>query len=230
MPTSFWEAAGHHTERGGWWVRAFSEELTKKCTGCRRIGPAGQLEREGCTDCKTTPNKQRRKKEIRAKRKTDRPKIKQTLGLVMRTALPEEIEKMYSHNLISDTTLTLPHIQGCLEELMQEMGMSLEDPPTESSAYYPIHLWFTAPELGHPLIIDKHARYLHPLVGPFLREYLSSYDGGDDDDDEMGHLYTGHGDIRTLARNMLDSWDIDLEEIDETDTGCMPSQFLRTRR
>jgi len=45
----------------------------------------------------------------------------------------------------------------------------------------------------------------------------------------MGHLYTGHGDIRTLARNMLDSWDIDLGEIDEAD-GRMPSQFLRTRR
>ena len=41
-------------------------------------------------------------------------KLQQTLGLVMRSALPEEIEKIYHHNLISDSTLTLPHIQLCL--------------------------------------------------------------------------------------------------------------------
>jgi len=28
----------------------------------------------------------------------------------------------------------------------------------------------------------------------------------DDDDDEMGHLYTGLGDTRVLARTMLEDW------------------------
>ena len=230
MPISFWEEAGHHTDRGGWWVRACSEELTKKCTRCRRIWPAGQLEREGCTDCKETSHKHKQKKEILAKCKTGRPKIKQTLGLVMRIALPEEIEKMHNHNLISDSTLILPHIQSCLEDMMQEMGMSLVDSPTESSSHDPIYLWFTTPELGHPLIVDNHERYMHPLVGPFLREYLSSYDGVDDDDDAMGHLYTGHGNTRTLARSMLDSWDMDPEDTDEINLRSVPPQFLRSHR
>jgi len=37
----------------------------------------------------------------------------------------------------------------------------------------------------------------------------------DDDDDEMGHLYTGSGDTRTLARSMLDTWDMDHDDADE---------------
>ena len=39
-------------------------------------------------------------------------------------------------------------------------------------------------------------------MGPFLREYLSRHEDIDDDDDEMGHLYTGLDDIRVLARTM----------------------------
>ena len=65
----------------------------------------------------------------------------------------------------------------------------------------------TAPELGHPLIDDNHDRPLHPLVGPFLREYLSRHEDMDDDDNEMGHLYTGLGDTRVLARTMLEDWE-----------------------
>jgi len=42
IPLSFWEGASHQTDRGGWWVRAFSEEPTSKCgrLKCRRIWPA----------------------------------------------------------------------------------------------------------------------------------------------------------------------------------------------
>ena len=72
---------------------------------------------------------------------------------------------------------------------MQEMGIWAADLTPA-----PIHLWFTAPELGHPLINDKYDSALHPRVGPFLREYLSRHEDMDDDDDEMGHLYTGLGD------------------------------------
>jgi len=48
----------------------------------------------------------------------------------MRSALLEEIEKISYHNLISDSTLTLPHIQSCLEDMMQDMGISATDAPT----------------------------------------------------------------------------------------------------
>jgi len=58
----------------------------------------------------------------------------------MRSALPEEIEKAFSHNLISDFTLTLPHIQRCLEDMMQEMGISAADAPTNGVTSVPIRL------------------------------------------------------------------------------------------
>ena len=99
----------------------------------------------------------------------------------------------------SDSTLTLPHIQLSLEDVMQEMDLSAADAPTSGVASSPIRLWFTTPDLGHPLIDDNHDRPLHPLVGPFLRGYLSRHEDMNDDDDDMGHLYTGLGDTRVLA-------------------------------
>jgi len=52
----YWEAASHLADRGGWWVRALSEELTSMCVKCRQIWPAHQLAKEGCTDCKANPH------------------------------------------------------------------------------------------------------------------------------------------------------------------------------
>ena len=76
----------------------------------------------------------------------------------MRSALPEEIEKIFFLNLILDSTLTLPHIQRYLDDLMQSMGTSATDAPTSWVTPVPIRLWFTAPELGH-LLIDDHISY-----------------------------------------------------------------------
>jgi len=103
---SFWEEASQQTDRGGWWIRALSEELTSKCVKCKRIWPALQLAKEGCTDCKVNPHR----KQISLKKKGARPKLQRTLGVVLRLALPEEIEKIFHHNRILDSTLTLPHI------------------------------------------------------------------------------------------------------------------------
>jgi len=97
IPLSFWEGAGHQTDRGGWWVRALSEELTSKCGKCKRIWPALLLAKEGCTDCKVD----RLWRQTSPKKKTGaKPKLQQTLGLVMWWALPEEIEKICQDNLI----------------------------------------------------------------------------------------------------------------------------------
>ena len=198
---SFWEGACHQTSRGGWCLRVLSEELISKCGKCKRIWPAHQLAKDGCTSCKaSTRRRQASLKNI----KGAKAKLQQTLGLVMQSALPEEIEKNYNHNLISesDSTLTLPHIQLCLEDMMQEMDKLAADAPTSGVTSSPIRLWYTAPEMGHPLIDDNRDRPLHPLVGPFLRDYLSRHEDMDDDDDEMGHLYTGLDDTRVLARTM----------------------------
>ena len=155
----------HQTDQGGWWVRAPSEELTSKCGKCKRTWPALQLAKEGCTDCKANPH---RRQISPKKKKGAKPKLQQTLGIVMRSALPEEIEKIFHHNL-SDFTVTLLHIQRCLQDIMQEMCISAADAPTSWVTLVPMCLWFTAPEVGHPLIDDNHDRPLHPVVGPFLR-------------------------------------------------------------
>ena len=48
----------------------------------------------------------------------------------------------------------------------------------------------------------------------------------DDDDDEMGHPYTGLGDIRVLARTMLEDWETEPAVYDddqsETASNCHP--------
>jgi len=158
-------------------VRGLSEELTSKCGKCKRIWPAHQLAKDGCTGCKaSTLQRQASPK----KKKGAKINLQQTLGLVMQSALPEEIEKICHHNLISHSTLTLPHIQRCLEDMMQEMCITATDAPTSGVPPIPIPLWFTAPELGNPPIENKHDRPLHPLVGPFLREYLSRREDIDD--------------------------------------------------
>jgi len=156
--------------------------------------------------------------------------LHQTLGLVMRLVLPEEIEKICLHNLDSDTILTLPHIQHCLEDMMQEMGISTADAPTSGVTPAPIRLWFTAPELGHPLIDDNQDRPLHRRVGPFLREYLSRHEDMDDKDDEMGHIYTGLCDTRVLARTMLEDWETEPAVYDNDKGETTPNRHPRRNR
>jgi len=157
-------------------------------------------------------------------------KLQQTLGLVMRSALPEEIEKIFQHNLISDSTLTLTYIQGCLEDKMQEMGISAADALTSGVTPVPIRLWFKVPELGHPLFDDNHDRPSHPLVGPFLRGNLPRYEDMDNEDVEMGHLYTGLCNTRVLARTLLEDRETK-SSVDDNDTGeTILNRHLRRNR
>jgi len=144
--------------------RVASHELSlvsvpPKCGKCIRIWPAHQLAKDGCTNCRAST---RQRQTSFKKTKGAKANFQQTLSLVMRSTLPEEIEKIYHHNLISDSTLTLLHIQLCLEDMMQKMDISAADAPTSGVTSSPIRLWFTAPELGHPLIDDNHDRpYTH---------------------------------------------------------------------
>jgi len=98
------------------------------------------------------------------------------------------------------------------------MGISAAYAPTSGVTPVPIRLWFTAPELDHPLIDDNHDRPLHPLVGLFLRGYLSRYDDMDDDDDEMGHLYTSLCNTKGFACTMLEDLEIE-PAVEKNDTG-----------
>jgi len=110
---------------------------------------------------------------------------------------------------------------------MQEMGISATDSPASWVTPVSIRRWFTDPELGYHLIDD---RFLHPLIGPFLRRYLSSFEDMDDDDDEMGHLSTGLCDTRGLACTMLEDWEIEYA-VEDNDIGkAITNQHLRRNR
>jgi len=85
------------------------------------------------------------------------------MGIVVLKVVMEEIEKMFHYNLVSDSTT------WCSTEI----GISTIDLPTDPSNQAPIHLWFAASELGHPLVVDdNHEKPLHPFVG--LNTFLSS--------------------------------------------------------
>ena len=113
---------------------------------------------------------------------------------------------------------------------MQEICISAADAPTSEVIPAPIRLWFTTPELGHPLIDDNHYRPLHPMVGPFLREYLSRHEDMDDEDDEMGHLYIGLGDTRVLARTRLEDWETEPAVYDNNKGETTPNRHPRQNR
>ena len=117
-----------------------------------------------------------------------------------------------------------PHL--CLKDMIQEAA----DAPTSGVTSSPIRLWFTAPELGHLLIDDNHDRPLYPLVGLFFRGYLSRYEDMDDDDDEMGHLYTGLGDTRELARTMLEDWETEPAVYDDDQSETVSKGHPRRNR
>jgi len=67
-------------------------------------------------------------------------------------------------------------------------------------------------------------------MGPFLRKYLSRFEGVDDDDDEMGHLYTGLSHTRLVARSMLEDWDVDHVAEENDNASAIPNQYLRRNR
>jgi len=114
--------------------------------------------------------------------------------------------------------------------MMQEMGILTTDAFTDPSTQASIHLWFTAPELGHPLIDDDHERPLQQLMGPFLRENLSRFLGMDDDDDEMGHLHTGFSYTRFLALSILEHWDVGHGVEENDNASAIPDQYQRRSR
>ena len=113
---------------------------------------------------------------------------------------------------------------------MQEMDILAADAPTSGVTPAPIRLWFTAPELGHPLIDDNHDWPLHPLVGLFLRKYLSRHEDIHDEDDEMGHLYKGLCDTRVLARTMLEDWETEPAAYDNDKGETTPNRHPKRNR
>jgi len=72
---------------------------------------------------------------------------------------------MTNNDFISDSTLTLPHIQRCLEDLIRDLGVNDADPHMASARDPCICLWFTGPGPRPPAC----GRQLRQTPAPFGR-------------------------------------------------------------
>jgi len=96
------------------------------------------------------------------------------MGLMFRSALPEELEW---NNGAEDVALSLDAIKRCLIKML--VALDRDTPQTKRGRHFqptlqlrshrvisqePPWLWFTLPELGFPLLMDQYRRPLHPHI------------------------------------------------------------------
>jgi len=136
---------GYHTTRGGWWVRARAEECTRLCIQCNRAWSAIQVDLEGwCTTCRDDKPEEADRNDAATARH---------IGLLVRSALPEELNAMASGEDVKETVMTIPFLRTCLASMISDLkkrhttvgnkrrALSKPEDPWQ---------WFTSYELGFP--------------------------------------------------------------------------------
>ena len=107
----------------------------------------------------------------------------------MRSALPEELEARAEGVDIRDTVFTVPLFRDCIINMIHNMEGDIELPQKErvvrATGQEPSWKWFTASELGFPLLDENYDRPIHPLVETYARECLQDPELLDDNE-EMG--------------------------------------------
>ena len=99
---------GYHTTRGGWWVRARAEECSKLCIRCERAWSATQVDPEGwCAPCRKDKPENVGRNDIATARH---------IGLLVRSALPEELNLMAAGGDVKETVMTIPFFAGLLNQ------------------------------------------------------------------------------------------------------------------
>ena len=94
------------------------------------------------------------------------------MGLIFRSALPEELEW---ENRAEDVALSLESIKRCLINMLTVLDRDTPQPKDRLPTFLPSHLepttfqeppwlWFTLLELGFPLLIDEFLRLIHPEI------------------------------------------------------------------
>jgi len=176
----------HRTDRKGWWCRAFVTAINRQCPTCNRLWTTEQFpfSLAQCLTCSKTG----------AKKKPTQFKLQDNaLGLIFRSALPEELEW---NNGAEDAALSLDAIKRCLISMLVALdrdtpqtkkGLALStNSPTQEQliSQEPPWLWFTLPELGFPLLTDQYCRPLHPQIEEYMRRYVSNDQDWEEVDDE----------------------------------------------
>ena len=77
---------------------------------------------------------------------------------------------------IRDTVFTVPLLCDCIINMIHNMEKDIELPLKEGveqgTAQESPWKWFTASDLGFPLLDDNYNRPMHPLVEAYARECL----------------------------------------------------------
>ena len=163
----------HKTLRKGWWCRAFATAINRQCPTCNRLWTTEQFPLS-LTQCLTCTREGNKKKSSRFKR------LDSQVGLIFRSALPEELEW---ENRAEDVALSLDSIKRCLINMLT--ALDRDTPQTKDGFtphYLPIQepntfqeppwLWFTLPELGFSLLTDEFRRPIHPEIEEYRRRLM----------------------------------------------------------
>jgi len=141
---------GYHTTRGGWWVRARAEECSRLCIQCDRAWLATQVDPEDwCALCKKDKPENAGRNDVATARH---------ISLLVRSALPEELNQMAAGGDVKETVMTIPFLRAYITNMIAAPWK-----------------WFTSYELGFPLLTDEHERPMHPLVEVFVEDQLEAY-------------------------------------------------------
>ena len=139
------------------------------------------------------------------------------MGLIFRSALPEELEEEYR---AEDVALSPDAIMRCLVNMLT--ALDRDTPQTShilathnleiqeaTTIQEPPWLWFTLPELGFPLLTDEYHRPIHPDIEDYMRRYISNDQDWEqvDDVDCWGVNYMGPtARIKEKIEATLHSW------------------------
>ena len=94
------------------------------------------------------------------------------MGLIFRSALPEELEW---ENRAEDVAPSLDSIERCLINMLTALDRDTPQTKDGLTPYFLPHqepntfqeppwLWFTLTELGFPLLTDEYCRPIHPEI------------------------------------------------------------------
>jgi len=104
---------GYLTTRGEWWVRARDEECSRLCNQCGRAWSARQVDREGwCASCRIDKPEDASRNDTATARH---------IGLLVRLALPDELNSMAAGGDVKKTVMTIPFLRTCITNMIANL-------------------------------------------------------------------------------------------------------------
>jgi len=88
------------------------------------------------------------------------------IGLLVRSALPEELNSMAAGEDVKETVMTIPFLRTCIINMIVDL---------EKRFILVGNKWFTSYELGSPMVSDEHDRPMHSLVETFVDDQLEAH-------------------------------------------------------